>query len=94
MRIDLYNSATSQLSSEATSAQASASNLSAAQSSAAEDRTTLKSGSSSVGSLVSQAMNTPAVRADKVASLQQAISSGQYELDPHKIAASMLDEYA
>jgi anti-sigma28 factor (negative regulator of flagellin synthesis) len=29
-----------------------------------------------------------------VAALQQAISSGKYELDPAKIAASMIDEHA
>ena len=40
------------------------------------------------------AMQTPEVRDDKVAALQQAISSGQYAVDPASIAASMLDEQA
>ena len=39
-------------------------------------------------------MSSPEVRQDKVASLQQAISNGQYQLDPGKIAASMIDEHA
>ena len=34
------------------------------------------------------------MREDKVASLQQAISNGTYQLDPGKIAASMIDEHA
>jgi anti-sigma28 factor (negative regulator of flagellin synthesis) len=29
-----------------------------------------------------------------VASLKQAVSSGQYKLDPEKIASSMIDEHA
>jgi flagellar biosynthesis anti-sigma factor FlgM len=45
-------------------------------------------------SSVSTAMNSPEIREDKVDSLTQAISSGQYELDPGKIAASMVDEHA
>jgi flagellar biosynthesis anti-sigma factor FlgM len=39
-------------------------------------------------------MSSPAVRQDKVESLQQAISSGKYQLDPDKIAGAMIDEHA
>jgi flagellar biosynthesis anti-sigma factor FlgM len=39
-------------------------------------------------------MSSPEIRQDKVDSLTQAVSSGQYQLDPGKIAASMLDEHA
>jgi anti-sigma28 factor (negative regulator of flagellin synthesis) len=34
------------------------------------------------------------VRQDKVDNLRLAVSSGQYELDPAKIASSMIDDYA
>lgn len=94
MRIDLYNSAASQLATEANAKQVNAGNAAAADATAGEDRTTLSSGSASVDSLVSAAMSSPEIRQDKVASLQQAVSSGQYQLDPEKIAASMIDEHA
>jgi flagellar biosynthesis anti-sigma factor FlgM len=43
---------------------------------------------------VSLALNTPAIRQDKVDSLTQAVQNGEYELDPAKIASAMVDEYA
>jgi flagellar biosynthesis anti-sigma factor FlgM len=39
-------------------------------------------------------MNTPEIRQDKVASLQQAISNGSYDLNPQAIAGAMIDEHA
>jgi flagellar biosynthesis anti-sigma factor FlgM len=39
-------------------------------------------------------MHSPEIRQDKVQSLQQAISSGQYKLEPDKIAGAMIDEHA
>jgi anti-sigma28 factor (negative regulator of flagellin synthesis) len=39
-------------------------------------------------------MSFPEVRQDAVDSLRLSVSSGQYELDPAKIASSMLDEHA
>jgi flagellar biosynthesis anti-sigma factor FlgM len=39
-------------------------------------------------------MSSPEIRQDKVDSLTQAVNSGTYQLDPAKIAASMLDEHA
>jgi flagellar biosynthesis anti-sigma factor FlgM len=92
MRIDLLNSVASQIASEQSSQAAEAQNASVAPRD--EDRATLVSDSGSVGSLVSAAMSSPEIRQDKVAALQQAISSGKYELDPAKIAASMIDEHA
>jgi negative regulator of flagellin synthesis FlgM len=95
MRIDLYNSAASQISTEPNSQQVSAQNTgNSGQVDNTEDRATLTSDSTSVGSLVSTALNSPQVRQDKVDSLRQAVSSGQYQLDPQKIAASMVDEQA
>jgi flagellar biosynthesis anti-sigma factor FlgM len=92
MRIDLTNSAASQIASEPSAQPAGAQSTSGAL--APEDRATLTSGSASVESLVTQAMSSPEVRADKVASLRQAVSSGSYQLDPAGIAASMIDEHA
>ncbi len=92
MRIDLLNSAASQISSEPGSQAAEAQIASATPRD--EDRATLVSDAGSVSSLVSAAMSSPEIREDKVAALQQAISSGKYELDPAKIAASMIDEQA
>lgn len=46
----------------------------------------------SVSSLTARALQTPAVRQDVVASLQQSYASGQYRLDPSAIAAAMLGD--
>lgn len=92
MRIDLVNTAASQISSDPGSQAAGAQNASVAP--REEDRATLVSDAGSVSSLVSAAMSSPEIRADKVATLQQAISSGNYKLDPAGIAASMIDEHA
>ena len=58
--------------------------------SAGEDRTTLTSDSAAVETLVSTAMKSPAVRQETVENLRQAVSSGQYQLDPAAIADAML----
>ena len=42
-----------------------------------------------IGGLAMRALQTPEVR-DEVASLQQSVANGQYELDPHAIAEAML----
>jgi len=39
-------------------------------------------------------MSSPEIRQDKVDSLKQALESGNYKLDPGKIAESMIDEQA
>lgn len=93
MRVDLSNTQASQMASESSSQQVNQGTNSAPVG-GDEDRTTLTSDSGAVSSLVSAAMNTPEMREDKIASLQQAIASGQYNLDPEKIAASMIDEQA
>lgn len=92
MRVDLSNTSASQLDNSLNSQQVNAGSASSV--AGAEDHATLTSGEGSVSSLVSTAMASPEIREDKVASLQQAISNGQYELDPAKIAASMINEYA
>jgi flagellar biosynthesis anti-sigma factor FlgM len=93
MRIGLYNSTASELTTELSSQQAAQNGAKTGQVES-EDRTTLSSNSTSVGSLVSKALESPEVRQDKVQSLRQSINSGEYELDPDKIASSILDQYA
>ncbi len=58
----------------------------------AEDRTTLAFDHANISSLVSQAVASPEVRQDKVDALRQAISSGQYKVDPGQVADAMLPE--
>jgi flagellar biosynthesis anti-sigma factor FlgM len=94
MRIDLSNSSAGELSSELSTQQVSAPNAAQAEKTSAEDHATLTSDSVSVHSLVSAALTSPEIRQDKVDSLRLSVSSGQYELDPAKIAESMVDHYA
>ena len=92
MRIDIFNSTASQISSEQGAQQVKAQNAAKSGQAAGEDRATLSSDAASVGSLVTTALNSPPVRQDKVDALRQAVSSGQYQIDPDKIASSMIDE--
>jgi flagellar biosynthesis anti-sigma factor FlgM len=94
MRIDPLNSTASELSSELSSQQVGTQKAGQSSLLDGEDRTTLSSDSTSLGSLVTTAMSSPEVRQDMVDSLRLSVSSGQYELDPAKIASSMLDEQA
>jgi negative regulator of flagellin synthesis FlgM len=94
MRIDLYNSAASQISSESNSKKVQTQNVSSSDASDGGVRTTLSSGSGTVSALVNEAMSSPDIRQSKVQSLQQAISSGSYQLDPDQIAGAMIDEHA
>jgi len=92
MRIDLFNSNATELSTDLASQKINAEKTAQSDPSSTEDRTTLTSDSASVGSLVSTALSSPEVRQGLVDSLKQSVSSGQYELNPDKIAASMVDE--
>lgn len=94
MRVDLNNVAANQIAAEPNAQQVNANSASASGVSGSEDRTSFKSDTQSLSSLVNQALSSPEIREDKVASLQQAISSGNYKLDPQKIAGSMVDEHA
>ena len=93
MRIDLNQATASQIASESSPKQVNAGNV-ATSDLAGGDRTTLTSTQQSLSALVSTAMSSPEIRQDRVDSLKQAISNGTYELDPEKIAASMIDEHA
>ena len=94
MRVDLTNVAANQIAAEPNPNQVSANSAAASGLSGSEDRTTFKSDTQSLSSLVSTAMSSPEIRDDKVASLQQSINSGNYKLDPQEIAGSMIDEHA
>ena len=94
MRIDLSNSSAGELSSELSTQQVGTQSTTQSGKAGAEDRATFTSDSTSVNSLVSAALNSPEIRQDKVDSLRLSVSSGQYELDPAKIASSMVDDYA
>jgi flagellar biosynthesis anti-sigma factor FlgM len=94
MRIDQLNTPASQLASELSSQQAGAQKTGQSTQLDSGDRATLTSDSSSVDSLVSTAMSSPEVRQNLVDSLRLSVTSGQYDIDPGKIASSMLDEHA
>ena len=94
MRVDLNQTAASQIAVEPNAQQVSANSGPASGVAGGEDRTTLTSDTQSLRSLVSAAMSSPEIREDRVASLQQAVSNGTYQLDPGKIASSMIDEHA
>ena len=58
---------------------------------AAQDWTSFHSDSNSVRSLTSQALSSPEVRQGTVDALRESVNSGQYQLDPTKIAAAISD---
>lgn len=94
MRIDLFNSAATEITGDVASQPGKPGNAPGVNGDTTGDRTTLSTGSSAVSPLVSQAMNTPEVRQELVQNLQQSIASGQYQLDPDQIAGAMIDEHA
>jgi len=58
----------------------------------AEDKTTLSLDHDGIAALTSQAMATAETRQAKIEALRQAISSGQYKVEPDKVAESILAE--
>ncbi len=94
MRIDLSRLTTSQLSGDQNTKKVSEQSLGTAGAAGSEDRTTFRSDSSSVRSLVAKAMSSPETRQEMVDQFKQAIHNGDYKLDPSAIAASILDEHA
>jgi flagellar biosynthesis anti-sigma factor FlgM len=59
-----------------------------------EDTATLSSNALSRSSLASRALQSPAIRQDKVDVLAQALHSGQYELNPGSIANAIVADRA
>ena len=94
MRIDPFSSVASQVSSDLSSQQLSAQAVASARSQgvAQDDRTSLSSDTASVNSLVSTALSSPEIRQGRVDNLRQAISNGEYQVDPASIAAAMVGE--
>jgi negative regulator of flagellin synthesis FlgM len=96
MRIEAFNSAASQLSSDPSSQQvssrATATSATKSQGVSEDDRTTLSSDTVSLASLVNTALSTPEIRQGRVDSLRQAISDGEYHVDSASIAQSMVGE--
>jgi negative regulator of flagellin synthesis FlgM len=96
MRIDAFNSAASQLSSDLSSqqvgSQANTQSSARSQGVSEDDRTTLTSDTASLASLVSTALSSPEVRQGRVDNLRQAISNGEYQVDPASVAAAMVSE--
>ena len=56
---------------------------------AQDDWTSFYSDSTSVQSLTSQALDSPAIRQDTVDALRQSVANGQYQVDPMNIAAAI-----
>ncbi len=56
------------------------------------DRTTLTSQQDLASSLTERALQTPEIRQDKVDSLKDEVSNGQYRLDPQQIARAIMDD--
>ena len=89
MRINLNGAATSQIDTERKTSKVAGGQghlLST------EDKTTLSVDTTAINSLSSQALQMPAIRQEKVAALGQSVSNGTYQIDPGKIADSILDE--
>jgi|SRR5450631_3242304 len=66
----------------------------AAANAAANEGATFSAGKVGVNTLEAQVLATPEIRQDRVEALRQAISSGNYQLDPAKMADAMLSEAA
>ena len=90
MKIEVNSPVLSPLTADRSAKQASSSSLASAQSTT-EDRTTFHSDSASVQALTSQAMQSPAVRQNKVDALSQSVKSGEYKADPTETAGAILD---
>jgi len=89
MKVDLTSLAASQIPVDRGANKVSSGNLSGTQ--ATEDRISFHSGGLSVQSLTSQALNTPAVRQDKVNDLSQAVANGTYQADAGSTASGMIE---
>jgi flagellar biosynthesis anti-sigma factor FlgM len=94
MKVDLNGLAGSTLdgikSPQRTASQAVATSATSADPAIGEDAATLSVGSASVNSLVAKALDAPAIRADKVQALRQAVQNGEYKLDAVQIAEAMI----
>jgi flagellar biosynthesis anti-sigma factor FlgM len=90
MKIDVNSPVLSQLTTDRSPKQVANTSLAGTQSTT-EDRTTFHSDSLSVQALTSQAMQSPAVRQDKVDALSQSVKSGEYKPNASEIAGAIID---
>ena len=90
MKIDGINSVDTQLPVDIVAARVASSEQVNTQG-ATQDWTSFYSDSNSVRSLTSQALSSPEVRQGTVDALRQSVNSGQYQVDPAKIAAAISD---
>ena len=88
MKIEGINPAAAQLPVDNVAARVSNGGAASTQA-AAQDWTSFHSDSTSVQSLTSQALNSPEIRQGTVDALRETVNSGQYQLDPTKIAAAI-----
>ena len=89
MKVDLSSLAASQIPVDRGAKQVSNGSLTGTQ--APEDRISFHSDSLSVQSLATQALNSPAIRQDKVDALRQAVTGGTYKPDASNIAGAMIE---
>ena len=89
MRVDLNGTATSQVDTAQKTSQTAGKRSNLVRT---EDKATLSVDTTAISSLSSQALNMPEVRQDKVDALRQAVNDGTYQVDPSKIADSILNE--
>ncbi len=75
-----------------TAAGAASANSGAGATSASVDQTSFSFDQTRVQTLASQALAAPEVRQEKVAPLQQAVASGDYQVDPTKVAEAIAAE--
>ena len=90
MKIDLTSLAASQIPVDRGANKVSSGSVSGAQA-PTEDRISFHSGSLSVQSLTSQAMNSPAIRQDKVDQLSHSVANGTYQPDAGSIAGGIIE---
>lgn len=92
MRVDLTSLTATQISSEK-SAVASG-KLQPETSDYVQDKATLSGDASAVSALNRKALDSPDIRQDRVAALQQQVRSGDYKPDPTNIATGMIAYYS
>jgi flagellar biosynthesis anti-sigma factor FlgM len=91
MRIDSNRGAQSAAETDRTSAQGgAAANNSSGAGAIGEDQAQLSGAHTQVAALAAQAAQLPEIREERVQSLRQAVSSGQYDAPPEKVASAML----
>jgi flagellar biosynthesis anti-sigma factor FlgM len=94
MQIQLFGTTSSEIdgSPDTTAAAAPGEAVQAAAPSTPQDLATLSSSSTSISSLTQQALEVASTMEGRVLALREAVSSGQYSVEPNQIADAMLSE--